>query len=114
MTDIFHNKILCGNCDVKMIPQNLEKNNFILRYVICPRCNNKIIHPEDEVDFKEFSRLKNKQFRVKMRIVGNSYAISIPKEIVNFIKDQENIRDNMVRLNFNDSRRLSLVFGEDN
>ena len=97
-----------------MIPQNLEKNNFILRSVICPRCNNKIIHPEDEADFKEFSRLKNKQFRVKMRIVGNSYAISIPKEIVNFIKDQENIRDNMVRLNFNDSRRLSLVFGEDN
>lgn len=114
MTDIFDNKILCKNCDIKMISQNLEKNNFILRCVICPRCNNKIIHPEDEADFKEFSRLRNKQFRVKMRIVGNSYAISIPKEIVNFIKDQENIMNDMVRLNFNDSRRLSLVFGEDN
>ena len=48
-----------------------------------------------------------------MRIVGNSYAVSIPKEIVKFIKEQEKIMDNMVRLCFNDSKRLSLMFGEE-
>jgi len=47
-----------------------------------------------------------------MRIVGNSYAVSIPKEIVEFIKDQERIMDDFVRVAFNDARKLSLMFGE--
>ena len=46
-----------------------------------------------------------------MRLVGNSYAVSIPKEIVSFIREQEKIMDNMVRLCFEDFGRLSLNFG---
>jgi hypothetical protein len=48
-----------------------------------------------------------------MRIVGNSYAVSIPKEIVDFIKQQERIMDNMVRLAFNDAHKLSMMFGKE-
>ena len=45
-----------------------------------------------------------------MRLVGNSYAVSIPKEIVSFIQEQEKIMDNMVKLCFEDFGRLSLNF----
>jgi len=47
-----------------------------------------------------------------MRLVGNSYAVSIPKEIVSFMSEQEKIMDNMVKLCFEEMGRLSLNFGE--
>ena len=46
-----------------------------------------------------------------MRFVGNSYAVSIPKEIVNFMQEQEKIMDDMVRLCFEEFGRISLRFG---
>ena len=64
------------------------------------------------VRMEEKGLIEVKNFRVKMRIVGNSYAVSIPREIVNFIKEQEKIMNDMVRLCFDDSKRLSLFFGE--
>jgi hypothetical protein len=45
-----------------------------------------------------------------MRMVGNSYAVSIPREIVDFMKDQENMINDMVRLSFEEAGRLSLSF----
>ena len=47
-------------------------------------------------------------------MVGNSYAVSIPKEIVDFIKEQEKIMNDMVRLCFEDFGRLSLNFLDKN
>ncbi len=92
------------------------KNGFVLRALICPnqRCNEKIIHPLDEHEYNKFINLKNKEFRVKMRLVGNSYAVSIPKEIVLFMKNQEKIMNDMVKLCFEDLNRLSLKFGKEN
>lgn len=91
------------------------KNNFILRAMVCPdgKCGNKIIHPVDEQEFNKFINLKNKEFHVKMRLVGNSYAVSIPKEIVSFMKTQEKIMNDMVRLCFEDLNKLSLSFGKE-
>lgn len=114
MADIFENTILCKNCNIRMSPTKIEKNGFLLRAVQCKKCNAKVLHPQDEAEYNRFIQLRNKTFRVKMRIVGNSYAISIPREIVNFIKEQEKIMNDMVRLCFNDSRRLSLFFGDEN
>jgi hypothetical protein len=111
MQDIFDNKIFCKKCNKEMRKGILEKNGFRLRIVQCPECKEKIIHPSDLQEYKNFSSLKNKVFKVKMRIVGNSYAVSIPKEIVNFMREQEKLMDDMVRLAFNDARRLSLSFG---
>ena len=110
-TDIFDNTILCKKCESKMNPVKFSKNGFIIRAVVCPKCNSKIIHPKDEQEFNHFNDLKKKQFNVKMRFVGNSYAVSIPREIVNFMKEQEKAMDNMVRLCFEDLGRLSLDFG---
>lgn len=92
---------------------NFNKNGFLLRGVICPKCHSKIIHPVDEQEYRKFVDLKNKEFRVKMRLVGNSYAVSIPKEIVSFMNEQEKILDHMVKLCFEDFGRLSLNFGQD-
>ena len=112
MTDIFDNQILCKKCDTRMKKVDLSKNGFILRAMICPKCNEKIIHPVDEHEYNRFINLKNKEFHVKMRIVGNSYTVSIPKEIVSFIHEQEKIMDDMVKLCFEDLGKVSLNFEE--
>ncbi len=93
-----------------MEKQNVAKNGFVLRAMICPKCGEKLIHPVDEQEYHKFISLKNKEFHVKMRLVGNSYAVSIPMEIVSFIRQQEKIMDDMVRLCFEDAGRLSLNF----
>jgi hypothetical protein len=113
MTDIFDNTILCNKCNTKMQKAQIAKNGFLFRAMICPKCNEKIIHPADEQEYNRFVILKNKEFHVKMRLVGNSYAVSIPKEIVSFMKEQEKIMDDMVRLCFEDMGRLSLNFVEE-
>lgn len=112
MTDIFDNTILCNKCNTKMQKAKLVKNNFLFRAMICPKCNDKIIHPLDKEEYNKFVNLKNKEFRVKMRLVGNSYAVSIPKEIVSFMREQEKIMNDMVRLCFEDMGKLSLNFRE--
>ncbi len=115
MADVFDNTILCNKCGKKMNKAKVLKNNFILRAMICPdeKCSQKIIHPVDEQEYNKFINLKNKEYRVKMRLVGNSYAVSIPKEIVSFMNTQEKILDDMVKLCFEDLNRLSLSFGKE-
>ena len=81
--DIFNNTILCNKCGKKMQKAQVVKNGFLIRLMVCPTegCNEKIVHPVDEQEYNKFINLKNKEFKVKMRLVGNSYAVSIPKEI---------------------------------
>jgi len=112
MADIFDNKILCNKCGKVMRKAKVSKDGFLLRAVVCPNCREKIIHPADEKEFNRFKNLKNKEFRVKMRMVGNSYAVSIPKEIVSFMKMHEKMFDDMVKLCFEDIGKLSLNFDE--
>jgi len=90
----------------------ISKNGFVLRAVICQKCNDKVIHPVDEQEYNRFVNLKNREFRVKMRLVGNSYAVSIPKEIVSFMREQEKMMNDMVRLCFEEAGRVSLNFNE--
>ena len=112
MNDIFDNTILCNECNSKMEKASIVKNGFLLRTLACRKCNGKIIHPVDEQEYNKFINLKNKEFKVKMRLVGNSYAVSIPKEIVLFMNEQKKIMDEMVRLCFEDFGKLSLNFGK--
>lgn len=112
MVDIFDNTILCRKCNSKMQKAEVSKNGFSFRALVCPKdgCHEKIIHPVDEQEYNKFVDLKNKEFKVKMRLVGNSYAVSIPKEIVSFMNERESEMKEMVRLCMEDFGRLSLNF----
>lgn len=110
MTDIFDNPILCKKCNKQMQKGEISKNGFKLRVMVCPSCGSRIVHPVDEQEYNKFVNLKNREFHVKMRLVGNSYAVSIPKEIVHFMNEQKKLMDDMVRLCFEDMDRLSLSF----
>jgi len=88
----------------------VAKNGFLLRAVVCQKCNEKVIHPVDEEEYNRFMNLRNRDFRVKMRLVGNSYAVSIPKEIVSFMRAHEKMMDDMVKLCFEEAGRVSLTF----
>jgi hypothetical protein len=110
MQDIFEHKILCTKCGKAMEKASVIRNGFKLRALVCPSGHDKIIHPQDEEEYNKFRELRQKEFKVKMRIVGNSYAVSIPKEIVSFMQEQEKLMNDMVRLCFEESGRLSLTF----
>ena len=112
MADIFDNTILCNNCNTKMQKAQMIKNGFVFRLLVCQKCGEKIVHPNDEAEYEKFMSLRGKEFRVKMRMVGNSYSVSIPREIVDFMNEQEKIMDNMVKLCFEQMGKLSLNFEE--
>jgi hypothetical protein len=88
----------------------VNRNGFNLRVIRCDKCNSTIVHPNDKAEYENFMRLKQKEFNVKMRMVGNSYAVSIPREIVDFMHEQENMMNNMVKMCFEEAGRISLRF----
>ncbi len=110
MGDLFDNTIICRKCNKAMKPNLVSKNGFNLRTVMCDKCGETIIHPSDKAEYENFIRLKEKEFNVKMRMVGNSYAVSIPREIVDFMKEQESRFNDMVKLSFDQLGKVSLMF----
>lgn len=110
MTDIFDQIVVCRNCGRKMRKGVTNKEGFEIRTFFCEKCKKKIYHPADIAEYKQFLSLKKKPFHVKLRIVGNSYAISIPKEIIQFIKEQEKLMDEMVSLSMEEAGKISLLF----
>lgn len=117
MKDIFDTKILCSECDVQMHPTEIQKNGFKLRAVECKRCGDKIVHPVDLANYEQYSALRGKTFNVKLRMVGNSHAVTIPNEIIDFInemnQDMNRHMNEMVRLCFEDFGKVSLSFGDE-
>ena len=73
----------------------------------CESCGNKTIHPEDLKEYSDFQNLKKKKFQVKLRYIGNSYAVSIPREIIDFMSEQEKDMNEMVNLCMKDFGRRS-------
>lgn len=108
--DIFDNTIICKNCDREMKRVQFLKNGFTFRAVQCIKCGQRIIHPEDKVEYEHYMQLRGKRYSVKLRMVGNSYTVSIPREIVNFINEQDRIMDELVSLSFERMGKISLVF----
>ena len=112
MTDIFDTTIMCKKCGEEMEQTLVTKSGYQLRAVQCSKCKDTIIHPADTNNFQNYNNIKDKKFHVKLRMVGNSHAISIPKEIIEFMNAQERMMDDMVRLCFEDMRNLRIEFGD--
>jgi hypothetical protein len=108
--DLFDHTILCSKCEKKMQRGFLTKQGFQIRAMMCLKCGEKVLHPEDLAAAEEFSNLRKKDFRVKLRLVGNSYAVSIPREIVDFMHHADKQMDEMVDLCFEEMGRISLNF----
>ncbi|UCD20579.1 MAG: hypothetical protein JSW08_02260 [archaeon] len=123
--DIFNEVIMCSKCKKRLAPIHVEKNGFKIRTLECSKCGKRIYHPADVEEYKKFKTLRQQPFAVKLRIVGNSYTVSIPRQIINFMREQENIHeqmhkkmkemsDKMVRMMLEESGKLSLFFDEEN
>jgi hypothetical protein len=106
--DIFDNIVLCKNCEERMILTTVVKDGFKIKALKCPKCSNVILHPEDLKEYEDFKKIKDKQFKVKLRLIGNSYAVSIPREIIDFMNDNE--LNDMVNMCIRDINRLTLEF----
>ena len=111
MKDLFDATVLCDKCAARMEKTEIEQSGFQLRALRCPQCNELVMHPLDMDKVAKFNELRGKNYIVKLRIIGNSHAISIPKEIVEFIHEHERAFDDMVKLCFDDMKRLTLQFG---
>ncbi len=105
--DVFDNIMICSFCKKKTVKEEAIKDGFRIRVWRCPSCGQTWPHPGDLQEYDKFKQLQNKNFNVKLRMVGNSYTISIPKEIIMF---HELRRDELVRLALEDRERVVLYF----
>ncbi len=127
MTDIFDHAILCNKCGKKMKKLVVERSGFRMRAMECPECGGRIYHPSDMEEFNKYSQLQKQNFQVKLRRVGNSYTVSIPKELIDFfddverpemdihqrMKEQMENMNKMVTLALEHANKLSLSFGNE-
>jgi len=110
MADLFDNTILCSDCNKKMLREDAMESGLRMRSLNCAPCKNRIIHPDDLRLYEDFKNLKQKKFKVKLRFVGNSYAVSIPREIIDYMNEQDKEMNEMVDLCFEELGRVSLHF----
>ena len=82
--DVWSAIVFCDTCKSKTNKGKIKKQGFAIRFWKCSSCGKQWFHPIDSNKFLQWKKLKKLQFRVKLRQVGNSYIVSIPKEIVKF------------------------------
>lgn len=110
MSDIFNAKVLCDECNTRMEKTEILRDGFKVRALECPKCERHYLHPEDEYKLDQFSKLRSKHFQVKLRMVGNSYTVSIPREIIDY---QDEIQKKLNRILFmalEEPEKLSIFF----
>ncbi|MFH1332207.1 MAG: hypothetical protein ABIH63_02885 [archaeon] len=107
MADVFENIMICNSCRKKTVKGEAVKDGFVIRVWKCPSCNQTWPHPGDLEKYQNFKKIREKNFSVKLRMVGNSYTISIPREIITFHQVQ---RDELVRLAMEDPDKVVLYF----
>ena len=113
MKDIFQAELLCPNCDIKTKKGEEIKEGYIIRYFKCPNCSQKIYHPLDLKDYGDFQKLKEREFQVKLRLVGNSFSVTIPKEIIDFeekFMQLEKEMDRIMKLTLEEPGKINLYF----
>jgi len=109
MEDIFNTNIVCNKCNTKTNRILKNINNFKLRTWQCPNCKKEWIHPLDQKNLQKFNKIKNKNYSVKLRVVGNSYTVSIPKEIILFHQLEKEV-NKIIKMSLEEPEKLSLFF----
>ncbi len=106
--DIYETTILCNNCGNETEKNYIVKDGFKIRSWVCNDCDKEWHHPSDMQEYKKFAELKDRDFQVKLRHVGNSYAVSIPKEIIKFTEVRKEGR--IVRMSMEGPEKVSISF----
>ncbi len=104
--------IVCKECKQEAKKSYVHKQGFKLRSWECPSCQEQWIHPLDVEEYKKFKNMCNKTYSVKLRLVGNSYAVSIPREIIDYQQDAFQEIDNIIRMSLESPEKLSLFFSK--
>jgi hypothetical protein len=113
MKDIFQANLLCDKCNIKTDKKVAVKDGFKLRFFECPNCSQRWQHPTDFKEYQEFKELQKRHFDVKLRMVGNSFSVTIPREIIDFeekFKQMEKEMDKMMRLSLEEPGKVSIYF----
>src|SRR3989344_9395931 len=110
MKDIFETTILCDDCNQKTEKIISNKEGYRIRAWRCNSCQKVWSHPADMEEYGNFQKLHNKQFQVKLRVVGNSYTISIPREIIEFEEELRREMNSMIRLSLDSPEKISIYF----
>lgn len=109
--DAFNNIILCNGCETKMDKGTVLKEGFRIRTLKCPNCNEISYHPLDIKEYNDFQRLKQKVFNVKLRLVGHSFCVSIPKEILEFAEIEKEM-NKIIRMSLDEPNKLTIFLKE--
>ena len=112
MSDLFNAKVLCDECNTKMEKAEVIKDGFKVRALVCNDCGKNYLHPDDEKKLDHFSKIRSKQFQVKLRMVGNSYTVSIPREIIDFEEEFNRELQELINITLEEPGRLSLFFNK--
>jgi uncharacterized Zn finger protein len=84
MKDVYENEIVCKNCNKNTVKGQIVRDGFKIRTWECKKCGKIWNHPLDANEYLKFNKLKQKNFKVKLRKVGNSFSATIPNEIIEF------------------------------
>ena len=114
MQDIFDHVVMCNKCNSKTRKNYTTIDGYELRILECPKCSEVIYHPGDLKEYENFKKLKARDFSVKLRMVGNSFCVSIPKELVDFHREFEKEFNDLVRLNLEGPGKISMFFASRN
>ena len=112
MADIYSTTVLCEDCNRKTTKGFAIKDGFKLRLWECMSCHKKWFHPLDLQEYNDFEKLKHKEFKVKLRFVGNSYAVSIPREIIDFQEEIAKEIDKILYISLEEPDKLSILFSK--
>ena len=110
MADIFETTVICDECNNKTTKIYVIREGFKIRAWKCEECNKEWLHPEDKNEYDTFLRLKNKRYVMKLRLVGNSYTVSIPREIVEFEEEFQREFDRLIQMSLEEPEKLTLFF----
>ena len=112
MEDILDNPIMCKKCKIETRPATIERDGFELRAKKCSNCSKIIYHPVDLQEYEDFMKIRSKIFQVKLRMVGNSYTVSIPREIINFQEEFYDEIHKLINLSLDQPGKVSLFFSK--
>ncbi|MFQ6056575.1 MAG: AbrB/MazE/SpoVT family DNA-binding domain-containing protein [Methanosarcinales archaeon] len=69
-------------CGAWTEPRIFNIEGFEVRGSTCPKCKESYLNGEDSNRIRTYNKLKNKCFTGKIMKFGSSYALSLPKKII--------------------------------